>query len=170
MVITYVQLDFVVFNILWNTYRWKSVKISLFETIADWQYGTLFKIGVLLITARVNIKLLHGKAVWSCFKLNRWVYIYIYIYKRFFQNFNMLRCLRCVPPNFVFDSRMLRLCGYLSVGQLNNGKWLNIPFYFNNEWSRNCPIWSRRLLQGYTGYIRKKPYTVGKFGQWLQAM
>ena len=71
----------------------------------------------------------------------------------------MLHCLRCVPPNFVFDSRMLRLCGYLSVGQLNNGKWLNIPFYFNNEWRRNYRIRSRKLYRVY----QKKVHSWKKF-------
>jgi hypothetical protein len=82
-----------------------------------------------------------------------------YMYKSFFKTFSLLRCLRCVSPNFIFDSRMLHLCGYLSVGQLCNGKWLNIPFYFNNEWSRNYRIRSRKLYRVY----QKKVHSWKKF-------
>jgi hypothetical protein len=52
--------------------------------------------------------------------------------------------------SFLTHREMLRLCGlYLSVGQLNNGKWLNIAFYFNNEWRRNYRIRSRKLYRVY---------------------
>jgi hypothetical protein len=93
-------------------------------------------------------------AVWSCFKsLSTCI-------KVFFKTFSMLRFLR-----FVAFRRTLFLthgcCIFVVtwvVGQLCNGKWLNIPFYFNNKMNGAEII---GFDQGnYTGCIRKK-YTVG---------
>ena len=64
----------------------------------------------------------------------------------------MLRCLRCVLPNFVLDSQMLRLCGYLSVGAVK--QW---------EMVKDSILQFLQLdsIKETTGCIRKK-YTVGK--------
>ena len=58
-----------------------------------------------------------------------------YMYKKFFSKHLDATLLDRLfrRTSFLTHRGMLRLCGlYLSVGQLNNGKWLNIPFYFNS--------------------------------------
>jgi hypothetical protein len=94
-------------------------------------------------------------AVWSCFKS---LSTCIKVFSTHLACYVACVSLRSAELCFQ-DSRMLHLCGYFSVGQLCNGKWLNIPVYFNNEWSRNYRIRSRKLYRVY----QKKVHSWKKF-------
>jgi hypothetical protein len=65
-IIIHVQLYFVVYNILWKTYRQKSVKISLFETIAVWPAPCLYQI---------VIKIIKREGYWFSTVQTRYIYL-----------------------------------------------------------------------------------------------